>query len=73
MYIVTLIDPDRVRFRLDADNARITEYHIAFYRSEGDDEVLVATFFLTDVEEVIDLSRLEEFPSEEQERPEPPG
>ena len=73
MYIVTLIDPDRVRFRLDADNARITDHHIAFYKSEDDDEVLVATFFLTDVEEVIDLSRLEEFPSEEHDGPEQPG
>ncbi len=64
MYTITLIDPGRVRFRLDADNARVTDYHITFYKVEDDAEVLVASFFLSDVEEVIDLSKLEPFPPE---------
>ena len=67
MYTITLIDPGRVRFRLDADNARVTEYHITFYKVEDDAEVLVASFFLSDVEEVIDLSKLEPFPPETEE------
>ena len=66
MYLVTLLDPDRLRFWLDADNARVTGYHIVFYKTEDKEEVLVASFFLTDVEEVMDVARVTELPDEQE-------
>ncbi len=66
MYLVTLLDPDRVRFWLDADNAKVVAYHIVFYKMEEEDEVLVASFFLNDVEEVMDVARVTELTDEKE-------
>lgn len=63
VYVLRFIDPNQEPLRLDADNARVTSNHIVFYRYEDEQEIFVAGFYLSDVEAVVDLARIQAFPA----------
>ena len=61
-YTVTMDDQRFLTVR--ADNARTLDFHIEFYCVEDDDEVFVAMFSLSDVNNVIDLEAVSEYSRE---------
>ena len=60
----TVTTDDRRFLTVRADNARILDFHIEFYCVEDGEEVFVAMFSLSDVNNVVDMDAVSEYSRE---------